>query len=138
MGAGEEDHEDQEKAAAAGAEGWTVLGSVQPMSQWGERRLDGRPHPPERHGSTLPDLPCAPRYHETSHADGQLWWKKCQGHRSDPCHLLVKYERATHASSLGKSNVFILLSWRQRPGGGNVRDQPGQWPDGQSIWMYMK
>ena len=46
--------------------------------------------------------------------------------------------RATHASPLGKSSVFILLSWRQRPSGGNVRDPPGQWPDGQSIWMYMK
>lgn len=46
--------------------------------------------------------------------------------------------RATHASPLGKSSVFILLSWRQRPSGGNVRDPPEQWPDGQSIWMYMK
>lgn len=64
-GACGEDHEDQEKAAA-GAEGWIVLGSVQPTSQSGERCLEGRPHPPERHGSALPTLPCAPRHHETS------------------------------------------------------------------------
>lgn len=88
-GACGEDHEDQEKAAA-GAEGWIVLGSVQPTSQSGERCLEGRPHPPERHGSALPTLPCAPRHHETSHADGQLWWKNCEGQRSDPCHLLLK------------------------------------------------
>lgn len=136
-GACGEDHEDQEEKAAVGVEGWIVLGSVQPTSQSGERCLEGRPHPPERHGSALPTLPCAPRQPWNQ----PRWWTAVVEKlwRSEIRSVSSFGEiRATHASPLGKSSVFILLSWRQRPSGGNVRDPPGQWPDGQSIWMYMK
>lgn len=89
------------------------------------RRLEGRPHPPERYGSAFcPLLPVHPDTMKPAmlmdSCGGKtvkvidqscviFWWNK-KGH--------------THLTSC-KSSVFILLSWRQRPSGGNVRDQLG-------------
>lgn len=100
--------------------------------------LEGRPHHLERHGSALPALPCAPRHHmKPAMLDGQPCGKTVKV-IDQSCVIFWWNKKGPHTPDLLVSRVFLFCCHGDRGPVGNVRDQPGQWPDGQSAWMYVK